>query len=442
MMNIAWNLFELAVNVWESGLIMAFVFRFLDAPPREAENRWKFVLGWAGYFAIVSVMNHITVYEGLAGFVYVAYLFLFSLILEGSLLKKLMASAMTLACVILISSTVTNTVSVLADVPLEIIYTTGNFYRLLSILAVQLMLVYCFQMLVKIFQRNGVIFQKTEWLVIISVLVLSLLVMVFLHILAMEAHLADAQARLLVLANLCIIAMNLLLFYLVNRLSLNNHRIRTMQEQQQLLLRENHYAESIQQQADTLQRMRHDWKQHLSVVQTMLKGGETERALAYLQTYQEHEITAVLTGLQVNSNNRYLDALLHVKFTMAKECNIQVECNCQAEFECYSDVKLCNLIGNLMDNAIEACQRIEEGRRYIRLTIRGNSERMIIETANTVNAPVTETNPHMETNKYNGTTHGYGMQTIRSIARQYNGDLDYYDQDGIFHMQVVLYGTS
>lgn len=439
MIDILWNFFELSVNVWESAVFMFFVFQFLNTPPFQKENRKKYLLGWFLHFTLVTIMNHLTVYEGLACFVYAVFVFVFShLLLNGSWLKKLMVSVLPLACVILISSTVTNAVSVLAGVPLEMIYSTPNIERFLAIVCVQLLLVYCFQIILKLFQKNGVHFQKAEWLVIISVLILSFLVMVFLHLLGMNATLTTEQAQFLVWADTGIIAMNLLLFYLVNRVNQNNRKIRKMEQEQQLLLYQNNYAESIQQQADALQRMRHDWKQHLSVVQMMLSENEVERAKNYLHSYQNREIPL---NLHVRSSNPYLDALLHVKFTVAREYGIQVDLNCQAEFDGYSDVELCNLVGNLMDNAIEACQEIPEHMRRIRLTIHGNAERLMIETANTVKAPVTMQNPHMKTNKKDGVKHGYGLKTIRSIVRHYHGDLDYYDEDGLFHMQVVLYGS-
>ncbi len=438
MIDILWKLFELAVNVWESALVMFFVFQFLNTPPFQQENRKKFLLGWVSYFVLITVMNHLTMYEGMACFVYAAFIFVFSqFLLNGRWLKKLMASVLPLACVILISSTVTNAISVLAGVPLETIYSTPNIDRFLAIVSVQLLLVYCLQLILKLFQKNGAHFQKAEWLVIISVLVLSFLVMLFLHLLGMNATLQTEQAQLLVWADTGIIAMNLLLFYLVNKVNQNNRRIREMEQEQQLLLYQSNYAESMQHQADALQRMRHDWKQHLSVVQMMLSENEVERAKNYLHSYQNQEIPV---GLHVHSNNPYLDALLHVKLTIARENGIQVDFSCQAEFAGYSDVERCNLIGNLMDNAIEASRQMPENERRIQLTIHGNADRLIIETANMVKIPVTAQNPQMKTSKADGNKHGYGMQTIRAITQHYHGDLDYYDEDGMFHVQVVLYG--
>lgn len=439
MIELCWKYFEIGVNLWESFLIMHFIFCFLDTAPFAKENRRRYIGGSFFYFAMITIMNHVIAYEGVLSLLYVVGVFLYTLFfLRGKWQRKLLGSILYLLCIMLISSTVTSLISFLADIPLEAIYTTISVNRFLAIVIVQILLVYCYQMILAIFHKGEMSFRKSEWMVIICVLILSFFVMLCIHLVRMSMDLSSTAAEKLIVADVCIIAMNLVVLYLVSHLHKRNAEMQRLENERQELQYQASYVKSIQQQSDSLKQMRHDWKQHLCVVQVMLAENRIEEAQKYLQTYQKEGLPAVS---YVHLQNPYLNALLNLKFGIAKEKRIDIEFKCQAEFQGYSDVHLCNLIGNLMDNAIEACQDVEISKRRLQLSIAGNAERLLIGVVNATAYPVKKNNPLLQTSKLQKEQHGFGMQTIRSIVKHYQGDIDCYDSDGMFHTQIILYGV-
>ena len=113
---------------------------------------------------------------------------------------------------------------------------------------------------------------------------------------------------------------------------------------------------------------RHDYHNHMQVMKAQLTMGNLEGIGAYLDK-REREMDRVDT--LVKSGNLMADAILNSKLTLARRQKISV--NCKAELPeriSVADVDLCVILGNLLDNAIEACGRMEEGARFLRVYMR------------------------------------------------------------------------
>ena len=103
---------------------------------------------------------------------------------------------------------------------------------------------------------------------------------------------------------------------------------------------------------------RHDFKNHIQTMLVFVQNGETERLEGYLQNLNE-DLNSVDQVLK--TGNVMADAILNSKLSLAGARKIAVNAKARVpEHMAVSDVNLCSILGNLLDNAIESCMRIEE----------------------------------------------------------------------------------
>lgn len=111
---------------------------------------------------------------------------------------------------------------------------------------------------------------------------------------------------------------------------------------------------------------KHDFHHHLQTLKGQLEAGEVERALAYIEQL-DNQLRNVDTLLK--TGNISLDAILSAKIAQAKAENIAVTVKANVPDQLtISDLELSIIIGNLLDNAIEACRTVAE-KRFIRIFI-------------------------------------------------------------------------
>lgn len=434
-MSILENVFEVSINIWESSIIMFFIFEFIDIKPFKPENIIKYIGGCLMYFSLVTFVNSIISYEGIISLIYVMAVFLFQLVfLKGSIIKKIFSSILFFLCIVLISSTTVGIISYIAGTSVESIYSSFTLIRVVTVLLVQAFLALTYWLIIHFMKKNSGCLNKNEWLVVISVLVISIFIMLVIHIIRLKSQLAAFDQMLLNIVNICVFIMNFGVQYFVYNVNRKNESIKELESRQQQLQYQSIYASNIRQQAFAVNQIRHDMKQHMSVLSVMLSEDRYDEAKKYLQSYQSEVFT---TECYIDVQDPYLQALLNVKFTTARQNNIQISFVYQAELAAYSNVAICNLMGNLLDNAIEACQKVDDSRE-IRLSIIGNEERLIINISNSVNSPV---DTSFRTGKADAKKHGFGIKTIQSIVRQYDGDFSAYNKDGLFNIQIILYGV-
>jgi sensor histidine kinase regulating citrate/malate metabolism len=162
--------------------------------------------------------------------------------------------------------------------------------------------------------------------------------------------------------------------------------------------------------------------------------GNLEGIGAYLDKL-ERELDRVDT--LVKSGNLMADAILNSKLTLARRQKISV--NCKAELPeriSVADVDLCVILGNLLDNAIEACGRMEEGARFLRVYMRVNTSQFYLSVQNSAREePDFDERNYISRKRGN---HGLGMKRVKAMVDKYHGYLNLANEPGIFAAEVTL----
>lgn len=135
------------------------------------------------------------------------------------------------------------------------------------------------------------------------------------------------------------------------------HRISRFQNE----LVNRHYDE-VETMYRTMRIWRHDYHNHIQTLSAYMSMGQYEEASGYLERLAE-DLTKVDTVLR--TGNVMVDAILNSKLTLMRERRIKVDATAAVPRElAIPDIELSVLIGNLMDNAMEACMKLPEEQRF------------------------------------------------------------------------------
>ena len=178
---------------------------------------------------------------------------------------------------------------------------------------------------------------------------------------------------------------------------------------------------------------KHDFHHHLQTLKGQLEAGEVDRALAYIEQL-DSQLMNVDTLLK--TGNVSLDAVLSAKLAQAKAENIAVTVKANVpDTLTVSDVELSIIVGNLLDNAIEAC-RMAVGERFIRIFMSMKGNMLYFSMLNAASAKRKKTGSLFATHK-NG-VHGFGLRRAEAIIEEHGGWVKYNSEDGAFTSEFLV----
>ncbi|MDE5598331.1 MAG: ATP-binding protein, partial [Lachnospiraceae bacterium] len=102
-------------------------------------------------------------------------------------------------------------------------------------------------------------------------------------------------------------------------------------------------------------------------------------------------------------------------------------------------IDLCAILGNLLDNALEAAGQVpEKEERFVRLTIRRINQMLIIKVENSFSKPPVSQDGVLTTSKEKNGLHGWGLKSAQTAAEKYDGTLQTSYNDNIFKAVATL----
>lgn len=180
---------------------------------------------------------------------------------------------------------------------------------------------------------------------------------------------------------------------------------------------------------------RHDYKHHIQTMKAhlvMKQYGDLERYL------NELDVDLTTVDSVIKTGNVRIDAILNSKLGVAKARGIQVNAKAIVPKNLLiSEVDLCVIIGNLLDNAIEACEKEpEEEERFIRIYIDILKEQLYIYVSNSMSNDIFKQGNQYLTTK--GSDHGFGLMRVDKVVERYNGYLNRQHEEGVFATEIML----
>ena len=181
----------------------------------------------------------------------------------------------------------------------------------------------------------------------------------------------------------------------------------------------------------------HDMKHHLLILREYGQEKQWDSLMSYLNELSEDILAKKKTGwTQVG----ILDTLLEQKKAKAESKGIAFRIQADRIVGLpFSDLEICTLFSNLLDNAIEACEKIEGNRRWIEIQITRKSGMLYLTISNSIKDRPSEQEGKLITNKQNHQLHGYGIKSVQKIVRKYEGDFSYQIRESEFIVTITFW---
>ncbi len=179
---------------------------------------------------------------------------------------------------------------------------------------------------------------------------------------------------------------------------------------------------------------KHDFHHHLQTLRGQLETGEYGRALSYIDELDE-KLTHVDTMLR--TGNVALDAILSGKITRARELGIDitVKANVQDNLT-ISDVELSILMGNLLDNAVEACVKSTDRPPFLRVYIAMKGKMLYFSLMNSAGGKRRKLGKLFGSEKDG--LHGFGLRRACDIIEQHGGWYKFNSEEGAFTSEFLV----
>lgn len=215
--------------------------------------------------------------------------------------------------------------------------------------------------------------------------------------------------------------------------TLEKQRLKQLFLEQQIEGQRNYYK-NLEASGEEVRKMRHDLKNTFAALSGYLNKGDIKTARQFVE-----EKTENLGKLTHSTRHPALDAVMNAKRTKAFENHIQFEAKIALPQDLFMDeMDLCIILGNALDNALEACEKMPRGQGQIIMDLRKSGEMLFIEIKNTFKEEPVSGSEGLVTTKKDKKNHGFGLKTMLQLTKKHDGLISYETEEGWFCLFINL----
>lgn len=185
---------------------------------------------------------------------------------------------------------------------------------------------------------------------------------------------------------------------------------------------------------NTMRGWRHDYHNHMQTLKAYLSMNQIEEMGKYLD-HLEEDLDSI--DIAIRTGNTSVNAILSSKISIAQKQMINVNCKATVPQALkITDVHLCAIIGNLLDNAIEACEKVSVEKRFIRVYIGLFKQQLYISVTNATESSRRKKLTELITSKKG--EHGLGLKRVDNLVSEYEGFVNRKNEPGVFATEIML----
>lgn len=181
----------------------------------------------------------------------------------------------------------------------------------------------------------------------------------------------------------------------------------------------------------------HDFNNHLLAIKALYENGHGEQAAKYIDDLSEQSHERLLP---VKTGSNTVDLILFKKHEQAMERGIRIKfrIGCSLSGIAVTDYDLCSLFGNILDNAIEAADKLQKHDKEISLRVERQNSMLFLSCENPYEGELLPNDGTLKTTKKDTARHGIGLNSIRQISKKYKGNMEIETEDQVFRLSVLL----
>ena len=202
--------------------------------------------------------------------------------------------------------------------------------------------------------------------------------------------------------------------------------------QNNMIKQVNHY-ERLAEANESLRKFRHDFN-HLKIgLFAYLQNNNITGAMQYIEDCNQ----IIKTDNLFHTGHYIVDALFSDKAITARENNINISFSGLIPQNILTPVDLCMIFGNALDNAIEACLKIDNDKaKSISVSVKQNNDYIFVTFTNPTFENVEIKDNTIITTKENHDIHGIGLYSIKQVLKKYNGHMNLHCENNLFTSEI------
>lgn len=236
---------------------------------------------------------------------------------------------------------------------------------------------------------------------------------------------------------LCVVVLLLsitFLLFLYEKQGQQNLAIREKEQYEQQLKFQLKHLDDLLANQEAMRKFRHDLAHQMTGLRATLEAGDTTAALRHLDALSDHLQSTATT---IDTGNLALDAILSAKKELAEKSGIATTFKLRVQEDLpLASEDVCTIFGNALDNAIEACERLERGApKQISLSLIQIDNQLL---GKIVNTALERQSKEFRTSKHDHQNHGYGLANLRDALSHYDCTPDITWENGEFILKFFL----
>ncbi|AWW27998.1 MULTISPECIES: sensor histidine kinase [unclassified Acetobacterium] len=414
----------LIANIFGTYIVYKFMHVFFET--KEANHKIE-LLSYVGYYIFIALV-YLTI--NIPAIMIISNILAFlGLSLNYKVgIKKRLLSVFLIYLIVMCVELIVGLLSGYFNFPLM---STNNYSSEYGLIIVQIILYF----VVRVFNnykniRLGETIPLANWIAIILIPISSLYIILTLF------QAIGLSWKQVLIGVVLILLVNFTIFYLYDVISafMVDKMDKIMVDQQNKYYQKQ--FELMESSLKTTKAMRHDLRNHLAVIYALVEKGERDAALKHLtkmtDVYDDKKQYACTENIDI-------DSILNFKIQEAAQQNIKIALDLSIpEKMSIASFDLAIILGNLLDNAIEAVAEMEK-ERQIKTNINYDKGRLIILVENPyLGERVKVGNRYLTTNK-EPSQHGLGLENVKSVLQKYDGTMDITQRSNIFSVSLLLF---
>lgn len=436
-MSLEWIFIEIFVNIVEVGALFYLLCNKFKAKYNSFIPTFLFIIGAIVLLSIPIFIffKGLPITEILLVVTCFVYLFIFRV---GNILNKIFWTLISFAILVslaLFSTTIVSVISSITSANLIGVMQSSTERLFILTIAKTLQIVIFYILTKKNKELNPKRFLAPMSLLVCFVIpFLSIILGFYINYLIHKyASIPDKLIFAIFTGYLAINIIVFVLYEIINREAGKNYILIAKQKQYELTEQHNRQIMDIY---DKIREWRHDYTHHMQLIVGMLEKSDSDNSetINYIKNLDE-KIKS--TSLEIVTGNLIVDAIVSAKATLASVYGITLEHNILLpENVSIENTDLCSILSNLLDNAIEACCKLEQS-KYINLEMLSFKNQFNIKITNASNGEYNLENGKLKTTK-NSNLHGIGIGYVKSIVESYGGIFDIKPESDSFTTYVSI----
>lgn len=355
-----------------------------------------------------------------------------AIFLKGNIFEKILISVINYVLVYFINLPVMSAISAITGIPMLQLQMSQNVERVVCLFITKILYFAVTQFILSFRKKEEYHFSRNEWIMILSAFMITLLIGISMYMITVGGKTTEYIYVAVTLLISCLDAVIFIFLRKMNRTS-QIEKERDIMEIQ--LQRQQDEMQHLQQQYEEISILRHDFRNGIDCLCGMIEQGDCSGALAYAKRFKERKVNTILSQVQCSST--MLNAVVNAKFNDAQSKGIDTSLRLVVQIPHDLEFDLSIMLSNLLDNAIEACEK-NPSNAQILLTISEEAGYYRIVVRNTIAASVLKKNQELKTEKANKKLHGWGLRSVTDLVSKRNGLIDFYEKEGMFYVDILL----